>query len=159
CPLSVACSLPVATSHSLTVRSPLPEASVFPSGLYATEVTPFVCPLRVFRSVGWWADSGDVATSNQQATPSHTRLSIRLTFVFSVHPWCVGHSSSSAPLRRPFLPFPVTVCNSMPAKAMSKPRRVDCECPSVEGEDSFHHGAWGGPGAGPPGWGTGWGWG
>src|SRR5262245_26298035 len=39
--------LPVATSHSLTVWSWLPEASVLPSGLYATERTQPVCPLRV----------------------------------------------------------------------------------------------------------------
>ena len=39
CPLRVACSLPVATSHSLIVLSSLPEASVLPSGLNATEFT------------------------------------------------------------------------------------------------------------------------
>ena len=47
CPLRVACSLPVATSHSLIVWSLLPEASVLPSGLNATDHTPPVCPLRV----------------------------------------------------------------------------------------------------------------
>jgi hypothetical protein len=45
------------------------EARVLPSGLKATEVTSSVCPLRVF--VACWADSGDVATSDNQATPSH----------------------------------------------------------------------------------------
>ena len=65
CPLRVACSLPVATSHSLIVLSQLPEASVLPSGLYATEHTVLVCPLRVSRSLGSCADSGD---SNQPQT-------------------------------------------------------------------------------------------
>src|SRR5205085_755015 len=34
-------------SHSLIDESQLPEASVVPSGLYATEYTPPACPLRV----------------------------------------------------------------------------------------------------------------
>ncbi len=44
-----------------------------------------MCPLRVARSVGWWADSGDVATSDQQATPSYTTPGILPTFSFIVH--------------------------------------------------------------------------
>src|ERR1700722_17735084 len=43
--------LPVCTSHSLTVSSMLPEASVLPSGLYATDHTKPLCPLRVARSL------------------------------------------------------------------------------------------------------------
>lgn len=39
-------SLPAMT-HSLIVLSWLPDASVFPSGLYATDSTQPVCPLRV----------------------------------------------------------------------------------------------------------------
>src|SRR4051794_16172599 len=43
----LALSLPAATAHSLIVLSPLAEASVLPSGLYAMDDTPSVCPLRV----------------------------------------------------------------------------------------------------------------
>ena len=39
CPSSVASSLPVFTSQNLIVLSMLPEATVLPSGLYATEFT------------------------------------------------------------------------------------------------------------------------
>ena len=42
CPMRVACSLPVATSHSLIVWSAPPAASVLPSGLYARDDTPLV---------------------------------------------------------------------------------------------------------------------
>src|SRR5207248_1856055 len=37
--------------HSLIVSSSPPEARVLPSGLYATDCTPAVCPLRVARSL------------------------------------------------------------------------------------------------------------
>ena len=38
--------LPVSTSHSRTVRSALPEASVFPLGLNTTLLIPSVCPRK-----------------------------------------------------------------------------------------------------------------
>src|SRR5262249_734622 len=41
----------ILTSHSLMISSRLPEASVSPSLLKATEVTSFVCPRRVERSL------------------------------------------------------------------------------------------------------------
>src|SRR5262249_17273322 len=47
CPLRVARSLPVSTSHKVIVRSSLPAARVLPSGLHDTEDTVCVCPLRV----------------------------------------------------------------------------------------------------------------
>src|SRR5947209_3817561 len=50
CPLRVACSLPVATSHNLIVLSLLADANVLPSGLKATDCTSSECPLRVSRS-------------------------------------------------------------------------------------------------------------
>src|SRR5262249_46368736 len=50
CPLSVRISSPLLTSHSLTVLSRLPLASVCPSGEKATEVTPSLCPLSVWIS-------------------------------------------------------------------------------------------------------------
>src|SRR5260370_34528841 len=56
-------------SHKLIVWSPLPEASVLPSGLCATQFTGPVCPLRVSRSLGSWADNGD-GSSPRKATPS-----------------------------------------------------------------------------------------
>src|SRR5262245_55715186 len=40
-------SLPVATLHSLTLPSTLPETRALPSGLKATDVTQFTCPSRV----------------------------------------------------------------------------------------------------------------
>src|SRR5262245_46824781 len=43
-------SCSVAASHSLTVRSPLPVASRFPSGEKATDTTASECPLRVSSS-------------------------------------------------------------------------------------------------------------
>jgi len=54
--------LPVATSQSLILLS-LPEASVLPSGLNATESTNFVCPFRVRRSFTWAADLFGVSSS------------------------------------------------------------------------------------------------
>jgi hypothetical protein len=45
--LHVARTLPVLVSHRMTVLSWLAEASVLPSGLYATEKMNPVCPLRV----------------------------------------------------------------------------------------------------------------
>src|SRR5690349_16137802 len=42
CPLRVARSLPVVTSHSLTVLSWLAEARILPSGLNATDITDSV---------------------------------------------------------------------------------------------------------------------
>src|SRR5207248_3233589 len=71
-PLSVAFSLPPATSHSLMVLSPLPEASALPSGLNATQNTLSVCPVSVAFGLGCWANSGDSGSSPRQATPSHT---------------------------------------------------------------------------------------
>src|SRR5207244_670429 len=68
CPLRVASSLPVATSHSLIVLSALPEASVLPSRLYATELTPAVCPRRVARTFGSWTDSGGGDTGPRKVT-------------------------------------------------------------------------------------------
>jgi len=50
-PWRVACSLPVATSHSLIVLSALPEASVLRSGLNATEKTGIVWPRRMASSL------------------------------------------------------------------------------------------------------------
>jgi hypothetical protein len=41
------CHLSGLTSQRLISRSPLPDASVLPSGLKATQVTLSVCPLRV----------------------------------------------------------------------------------------------------------------
>src|SRR5437899_1514129 len=43
--------LSVATSHSLTVLSLLAEVRVLPSGLNATDITAWVCPWRVARSL------------------------------------------------------------------------------------------------------------
>ncbi len=45
-PSKVACSLPVATSHNLIVRSALPDASILPSGLKATDTTAFCVSLK-----------------------------------------------------------------------------------------------------------------
>ena len=61
-PRRMACSLPVATCHSLIVWSRLAEASVLPSRLKATEVTWLLCPLRV-------ACSLPVATSQSLSSP------------------------------------------------------------------------------------------
>jgi hypothetical protein len=47
CPVNVRISLPVATSHSLTVPSEAPESAVRPSGANATEWTVPECPLNV----------------------------------------------------------------------------------------------------------------
>ena len=47
----MATSLPVATSHSLIVRSKPAEASVLPSGLNDTDDTTNVCPFSVARSL------------------------------------------------------------------------------------------------------------
>src|SRR5438477_11574371 len=58
-------------SHSLIVLSGLPEPSVLPSGLYATDRTRSVCPRRVACSLGSCADKGDIARSPRQATPHH----------------------------------------------------------------------------------------
>ena len=53
-------ALPLATSHSRTVLSPLPEASSFPSGEKATASTEFVWPLNA-------RSSFPVATSHSSA--------------------------------------------------------------------------------------------
>src|SRR5262249_38627620 len=45
-PVRVTRSFPVRASHSLTVRSGLPEARGLPSGENETETTPPRCPLR-----------------------------------------------------------------------------------------------------------------
>ena len=47
CPVSVWCTRPLATSHSLTVRSKLPLASCVPSGAKASPNTQLVCPASV----------------------------------------------------------------------------------------------------------------
>ena len=47
CQESVLSNRPVAASQSLTEPSPLPLASVLPSRLKATELTPLVCPASV----------------------------------------------------------------------------------------------------------------
>src|SRR5947209_5603365 len=60
----VACSLPVFASHSLIVLSVLAEASVFPSGLNATEYTSDVCPLRVARSLPVFASHSLIVWSH-----------------------------------------------------------------------------------------------
>ena len=54
--------LSVATFQSLTVWSPLAEASVPPSGLKATELTDFWCPTRLKRTL-------PVATSHRRSSP------------------------------------------------------------------------------------------
>ena len=84
CPLRVACSLPVATSHSLIVLSLLPEASVLPSGLNATDETRPPCPLRVIQGRSW-ANSDADATSHRPMAPTHTTTRcIRHKFGFIV---------------------------------------------------------------------------
>src|SRR5216684_3777537 len=45
CALSERNSMPLATSHSLTVLSSLPLARIFPSGLKVTELTRPECPV------------------------------------------------------------------------------------------------------------------
>src|SRR5262245_59470333 len=67
CPLRVARSWPLSASHSLIVRSELPEASVFPFGLKATEETWAVRPLSVARS---WP----LAASNNLISPLKCNL-------------------------------------------------------------------------------------
>src|SRR4051794_28204889 len=47
-------------------------------------------------------------------------------------PGRLGYLPSLVQLRRPFLLFLGKVCTSIPAKATSIPRRVDCEGPSVQ---------------------------
>ena len=64
-PRRAARSLPVFPAHSLTVPSLLPEASVLPSGLYATHVAPPACPPRVDRSPPSWADDGPGTSPKQ----------------------------------------------------------------------------------------------
>ena len=61
--LSVACSLPVSTFHSLTVRSQLAVASVLPSGEKARLRTALLCPVSLARSL-------PVATSHRRAVLS-----------------------------------------------------------------------------------------
>ena len=61
CPESVV-EDPVATSHSLTVLSPDPDATVPPSREKATELTPSVCPESVVED--------PVATSHSLMVPS-----------------------------------------------------------------------------------------
>ena len=71
----------VGTSHSLIVPSALPEARVLPSGLYATNRTTSVCPLRVARSlpvctshsltVLSWLPEASVLPSGLNATDVH----------------------------------------------------------------------------------------
>src|SRR5208337_3317521 len=48
--MSEASSPPLATSQSLILSSALPDASLRPSGLNATELTELVCPARVRNS-------------------------------------------------------------------------------------------------------------
>src|SRR5437899_704360 len=48
--IRVANSFPLITSQSLIVPSPLPLASVLPSGLNSTEVRELECPLRILNS-------------------------------------------------------------------------------------------------------------
>ena len=56
---------PVATSHSRTVPSSLPVASVLPSGLNATDHTEPVWPVSGGADAGW-----PVATSHSRTVPS-----------------------------------------------------------------------------------------
>gem|GEM_PF-6095440 len=107
CPLRVACSLPVAASHSLIVWSKLPEASVLPSGLYATEDTPPVCPLRVACSLPVTA-SAAVAVSPLRhitADPGHSITADTSTFTKRFMSRTPGWLSDHSPLITPGAPL------------------------------------------------------
>ena len=79
----------VAIFHSLIVLSALPEPSVLPSGLNTTEVTLFVCPLRVICSL-------PIATSHNGyaiAAPRGQRLAVRTEY-YGQNPVLVPHESN-----------------------------------------------------------------
>src|SRR5580700_2284046 len=67
------------------------------------------------------------ATSPPAAPVPHSASSLTPGYL------CVSPAPSR--LRRSFLSLPEMFCKSMPAKARSNPRRVYCECPSVDVED------------------------
>eukprot|EP01137_Pigoraptor_chileana_P003316 Opistho-2@43323 len=96
---------PVCTSHSRTVLSQLPDATVHPSGEYATEYTLSECPLSVTTDDGisvFLRRSGrqlDQAHANS-FTHIHTHSACAIIFFFPNHP---------VPMRmRPALPGPVS---------------------------------------------------
>src|SRR5437899_2278084 len=84
CPRNVAVFLPLANSHSRRVWSRLPEARVLPSGLYATEVTWAVWPLRVSVTFGSGADRDVTAPNPRNTTPRPITTSGRDVIVGSM---------------------------------------------------------------------------
>src|SRR5262249_6320382 len=66
-PGSAARSVPVSGSQSLIVpsNSPLADARVLPSGLYATEFTQSVCPFKTALKLGWSSGGGELLSLRQ----------------------------------------------------------------------------------------------
>jgi hypothetical protein len=66
--MKVRTSLPVATSHSLSVLSMLPDSAVRPSGENATERTELSCPVKVRCAPVATCDSFNVVSELPEST-------------------------------------------------------------------------------------------
>ena len=95
-PVRLARSFPVATFHSLMVRSLLPEASILLFGLKATEVTQSMCPLRVVSSLPVVASHSLTVAS---LLPEASQLPSRLKATEDTESACPLRLARSLPVR------------------------------------------------------------
>ena len=130
CPTRAALFLPVFTSQRPILPSPLPEASVLPSGLNATDQTDSACPFKMVGVLGPSAHRGADATSAEQATARRARGGGSVRFRFILAP---GGEGVGAKRRRS------RFCGPGPQAGGADAARVGCG----EGEkSSWDEGGW-----------------